>query len=98
MALQRLVGTLKQGYVFRGWLVHKFEDELHDDRCQVNVYPIPAFRTVCRYEFKGKGFRVVSKFYAEPIGGNRDCNATRAMDREFEKLRKAERIIDIFRR
>jgi len=97
MASQRLVSTLKPGNVFRDWLAHKFEDELHDDSCKVNVYLIPASHTVCRFEFKGEGFDVVSKFYAEPTGGNKDYNAKRAMDREYEKLHKAEKFIDISR-
>jgi RIO-like serine/threonine protein kinase len=36
----------------------------------------------------------VSKFYAEPTGGNRNYNAKRAMDKEFEKLQK---LLDISR-
>ncbi|NTV28409.1 MAG: phosphotransferase, partial [Methanothrix sp.] len=97
MASQRLVGTLKPGNVFRDWLAHKFEDELDNDRCKVDVYLIPASHTVCIYEFRGEGFGVVSKFYAEPTGGHRDYNAKRAMDREFKKLQKAQRFIDISR-
>jgi tRNA A-37 threonylcarbamoyl transferase component Bud32 len=89
------VGTLEPGNFFRDWLVHKFEDRLQNDRCEVRVYRIPASHTVCRYEFKGEDFGVISKFYAEPTGGNRNYNAKRAMDREFEKLQKVERIIDV---
>ncbi len=97
MASQMLVNTLEPGNVFRDWLVHEFKDKLHNDRCKVRVYRIPASHTVCRYEFKGEDFGVVSKFYAEPIGGNKNYNAKRAMDREFEKLQKAELIINISR-
>lgn len=97
MASQRLVDTLEPGNVFRDWLVHKFEDELHNDRCKVRVYKIPASHTVCRYEFKGEDFGVVSKFYAEPTGSNRNYNAKRAMNKEFEKLKKVEGIINISR-
>lgn len=97
MASQRLVGTLEPGNVFRDWLVHKFKDKLHNDKCKIHVYKIPASHTVCRYAFKGEDFGVVSKFYAEPKGGNRNYNAKRAMDREFEKLQKLEGIIDISR-
>jgi len=97
MATQIYVGTLETCNVFRDWLVHKFEDRLDNDRCKVRVYRIPASHTVCRYEFKGEDFGVVSKFYAEPTGGNRNYNAKRAMDREFKKLRKAEEIINISR-
>jgi aminoglycoside phosphotransferase (APT) family kinase protein len=77
--------------------VHKFEDRLENDRCKVRVFKIPASHTVCRYEFKGEDFSVVSKFYAEPTGSNRNYNAKRAMDREFKKLRTAEKIINISR-
>jgi aminoglycoside phosphotransferase (APT) family kinase protein len=97
MSSQELVGTLKPGNLFRDWLVHKFDDRLCNDRCKVRVYKISASHTVCRYEFKGEDFGVVSKFYAEPTGGNRNYNAMRAMDREFEKLKKVESIIDISR-
>lgn len=97
MSSQKLVDTLKPGNVFRDWLVHKFEDRIDNDRCKVYVYKIPASHTVCRYEFKGEDFGVVSKFYAEPTGGNRNYNAKKAMHREFEKLKKAERIINISR-
>jgi aminoglycoside phosphotransferase (APT) family kinase protein len=97
MASQRLVGTLKPGNVFRDWLVYKFEDRIDNDRCKVHVYKIPASHTVCRYEFKGEDFGVVSKFYAEPTGGNRNYNAKRAMHREFDKLKRVEGIIDISR-
>ena len=97
MALQERVGTLKPGDVFRDWLVHKFDDRIHNDRCKVRVYKISASHTVCRYEFEGEDFGVVSKFYDEPIGGNRNYNAMRAMDREFEKLKKVEGIIDVSR-
>jgi aminoglycoside phosphotransferase (APT) family kinase protein len=97
MTSQTLVCTLKPGNVFRDWLVHKFGDRLHNDRCKVNVYKIPASHTVCRYEFRGEDFGVVSKFHAEPIGGNRNYNAEQAMNREFDKLQKADGIIDISR-
>jgi tRNA A-37 threonylcarbamoyl transferase component Bud32 len=97
MASQRFVGTLEPGNIFRDWLVHKFEDRLHNDRCKVRVYKIPASHTVCRYEFMGEDFGVVSKFYAEPTGGNRNYNAKRAMYGEFEKLQRVEGIIDISR-
>jgi aminoglycoside phosphotransferase (APT) family kinase protein len=97
MASQRLIDTLEPGNVFRDWLVHKFRDRLSNDKCKVYVYKFPASHTVCRYEFKGEDFGVVSKFYAEPTGGNRDYNAKHAMDREFEKLKKIQGIIDISR-
>jgi aminoglycoside phosphotransferase (APT) family kinase protein len=97
MASQNLVDTLEPGNVFRDWLVHKFKDRLHNDKCKVHVYKIPASHTVCRYEFKGEDFGVVSKFYAESTGGNRNYNAKRAMDREFENLQKVEGFIDISR-
>jgi hypothetical protein len=45
----------------------------------------------------GEDFGVVSKFYAEPIGGNRNYNAEQAMNREFDKLQKADGIIDVSR-
>jgi len=95
MASQTFVGTLEPGNAFRDWLVHRFENRLHNDKCKVRVYKIPASHTVCRYEFKGEDFGVVSKFYAEPTGGNRSYNAMHAMDREFEKLQKVKGIIDI---
>jgi aminoglycoside phosphotransferase (APT) family kinase protein len=52
---------------------------------------------VCRYDFKGEKLSVVSKFYAEPRGGKRNYNAKHAMDGEFDKLCKFEKIIDISR-
>jgi aminoglycoside phosphotransferase (APT) family kinase protein len=97
MAPQELVGILERGDIFRDWLVHEFKERIHDKKCKVQVYRFSASHTVCRYEFKGEKFGVVSKFYGEPRGGNRNYNAKRAMDREFDKLRKAERIIDVSR-
>lgn len=97
MASQRHVDTLKPGNYFRGWLVHNVKERLHNKNCKVRVYKIPASHTVCRYEFEGEGFSVVAKFYAEPIGGNRNYNASRAMDKEFKKLQKVEEIINISR-
>jgi aminoglycoside phosphotransferase (APT) family kinase protein len=97
IALQRHVDTLKPGNVFRDWLVHRVEDRLHNERCKVRVYKIPASHTVCRYEFAGENYSVVAKFYAEPTGRNRSYNAEKAMDREFEKLQRVEGIVDISR-
>ena len=97
MTAQEFVGTLKPGDVFRDWMVHKFKDSIDNERCKVHVYRISASHTVCRYKFEGEGFSVVSKFYAEPRGGKRRYNARRAMDREFNNLRKVDRIIDVSR-
>lgn len=97
MASQEFVGTLRPGDVFRDWMVHKFKDRIDNDRCKVHVYRISASHTVCRYKFDGEDFSVISKFYAEPRGGNKNYNARRAMDREFNNLRKVEEIIDISR-
>ncbi len=97
MTSQRHVDTLKPGNYFRGWLVHNVKDRLHNKNCKVYVYKIHASHTVCRYKFEGEGFSVVAKFYAEPTGMNRNYNAEKAMDREFEKLQKVGEIIDVSR-
>lgn len=88
------VDTLKPGNVFRDWLVYTIGDRIHDKKCKTRVYKISASHTVCMYEFVGEDYGVVCKFYAEPTGGNRRYNPSRAMEREYEKLKKIDHIID----
>jgi hypothetical protein len=65
-------------------------------KCNVRVFTISlAYHIVCRYEFIGEGYSVVAKFYAEPTGWKRSYNPAKAMEREFQMLRKIERIIDV---
>jgi tRNA A-37 threonylcarbamoyl transferase component Bud32 len=96
MPLEKQVNTLRSGDVFRDWLIHVLGDRIGNKRCNVSVFKIcPASHTVCRYEFIGEGYSVVAKFYAEPTGWKKSYNPARAMEREFQMLRKIEQIIDV---
>jgi hypothetical protein len=96
MIKEKRVGTLKPGNAFRDWLVEVLGDRILKKKSKVKVYKlIPSSHTVCRYEFEGDGYSVISKFYAEPTGWNRNCNPVRTMHGEFETLKKVEPIIDI---
>jgi hypothetical protein len=96
MAKEKYVGTLSPGNGFRDWLVHILGERIGDKNSKVNVYKIkPSSHTVCRYEFPTHGFSVVAKFYAEPTGWMRDYDAVKAMEHEFNALKKIEQIIDI---
>ena len=95
MVSEIYVNTLKPGDVFRDWLIDVVGDKVHNKRCRVRVYRVPASHTVCKYEFVNEGYGVFAKFYAEPRGGNRKYNAGKAMDNEFKKLKLAEQFINI---
>lgn len=96
MLSEKHVKTLKPGDYFRDWLIYILGDRIRNKRCEVRVYKIgPASHTVCRYEFLGENYSVVAKFYSEPTGWKKDYEPVRAMKREFETLKKVERIIDV---
>jgi len=93
---QRRVSTLKKGDVFRDWLVSLLGDRIKNKMCEVAVYKIsPASHTVCRYDFLGEDFGVIAKFFAEPQGRDKRYNADKAMNNEYQILRKVEKLIDI---
>ncbi len=96
MQSEKHVSTLPPGDVFRDWLVYISGDQIVNKKCKIRVFRIrPASHTVCRYEFIGEGYSVVAKFYAEPIGWKRNYNPAKATEREFQMLKKVERIIDV---
>ena len=96
MLSEKYVRTLKPGDYFRDWLIYTLGDKINNKRCKVNVFKIgPASHTVCRYEFQGKNYSVVAKFFAEPTGWKKNYDPARAMMREFETLKKVEHLIDV---
>jgi hypothetical protein len=96
MGSEHRVNILKPGSVFRDWLLDVLGDRIHNKDCDVVVYKIKgASHNVCRYHFRGEGYSVVAKFYAEPTGWLRHYDAVESMEREFRTLKKIESIIDI---
>jgi aminoglycoside phosphotransferase (APT) family kinase protein len=96
MTKERYIGTLNPGDPFRDWLIIKLEDRIDDKKCPVNVYQFPqASHTVCRYDFNGEDYSVVSKFYAKPTGWKKDYDYAKAMDNEYKALKRVARVIDI---
>jgi tRNA A-37 threonylcarbamoyl transferase component Bud32 len=96
MSRESKVDTLGPGNPFRDWLLEVLGERIEDRNCRVNVYRImPSSHTVCRYEFPHQGFSVVAKFYAEPTGWKKNYDQVRAMEKEFQTMKKIEQIIDI---
>lgn len=96
MISENRVDTLKPGNPFRDWLTDVVGDRIRNKRCNVAVHKIaPASHTVCRYEFEGENFSVVAKFYAEPTGRLVKYNPVQSMQREFDVLRKMEKIVNV---
>jgi len=96
MVSEHRVSILKPGTVFRDWLLDVIGERIQNKDCNVVVYKIrDGSHTVCRYRFKGEGYSVVAKFYAEPTGWLRHYDAVESMEREFRTLKKIESIIDI---
>ncbi|HWQ18345.1 MAG TPA: phosphotransferase [Methanotrichaceae archaeon] len=92
------VNVLRPGDPFRDWLVHELGARIHNTDCRVDVYKLgPASHTVCRYDFEGENYGVVAKFFAEPIGMEKQYNAKEAMDAEFGILHRVENIIKFAR-
>lgn len=96
MISEHMVDTLVPGNDFRDWLIEVLGDRIQNKRCEVIVYKIEgASHTVCRYLFKGEGYNVVAKFYAEPTGWKRHYNTAESMEREFRALTRIAKIIDV---
>lgn len=94
MASGNYVDKLKPGDVFRDWLVEVVGDSIHNKNCEVRVFKIPASHTVCRYEFRKEGVNVMAKFFAEPTGMIKKYDHSKAMNKEYRKLKKLNHIID----
>ena len=93
MVSEHKVGILKPGTVFRDWLLDVIGERIQNKDCNVVVYKIrDGSHTVCRYRFKGEGYSVVAKFYAEPTGWLRHYDAVESMEREFRTLKKSSRL------
>jgi hypothetical protein len=96
MAKEKRVGSIGPGNAFRNWLMDVLGGRISDRNCSVNVYKIkPSSHTVCRYEFPNQGFSVVAKFYGEPTGWERNYDPVHALEKEFNTLKRLEKIIDI---
>lgn len=96
MTSEKRVNILKPGDVYRDWLVHILGDRIQNKKCRVAVHKFrPASHTVCRYEFEGEGYSVVTKFYAEPTGWNRRYDPVKSLEREYNILKQVGRLIDI---
>ncbi|MGD0952439.1 MAG: hypothetical protein ABR985_08595 [Methanotrichaceae archaeon] len=72
MVSEHRVSILKPGTVFRDWLLDVIGERIQNKDCNVVVYKIrDGAHTVCRYRFKGEGYSVVAKFYADSTMKNR---------------------------
>jgi len=93
---ERHVGTLSPGDPFRDWLVSVLGGRVGHADAPAEVYQIrPASHTVCRYDFRGEGVSVVSKFFAEPTGANHLFDPEKAMKNEYRMLKRVRRRIAV---
>jgi hypothetical protein len=100
MLCETYANTLNTGDLFRDWLVESVNDatgnRIRNKYCKVNVYNIgPASHKVCRFEFDGEEYSVVSKFYAEPTGWKTNYDPVKSLKREFKTLQMLDKIISI---
>jgi tRNA A-37 threonylcarbamoyl transferase component Bud32 len=96
MTRERHVGTLAPGDPFRDWLVSVLGGRIRHADAPAEVSLIrPASHTVCRYDFRGEGVSVVSKFFAEPTGTNHNFDPERAMETEYRMLKRVRRRIAV---
>jgi hypothetical protein len=93
MVSEHRVSILKPGTVFRDWLLDVIGDRIQNKYCNVVVYKIrDGSHTVCRYHFKGEGYSVVAKFYAEPTGWLRHYNAVESRKESSGRSKKSSRL------
>lgn len=94
MVNQHYVNILRQGDIFRDWLIGVVGERISNKKCDVAVYKIPSSHTVCRYQFAGEHYSVVGKFFSEPTGHKRYYDYYLAMTREWRILKRLHNIID----
>ena len=94
MLKHRCVSILKQGDIFRDWLIAAAAQRISNKTCDVAVSKILSSHTVCRYEFIGEGYSVVGKFFSEPTGHKRTYDFYLAMRHEWRTLKRLQNIID----
>jgi tRNA A-37 threonylcarbamoyl transferase component Bud32 len=85
---------LRQGDIFRDWLIEVAGERISNKKCDVAVYEIPSSHTVCRYEFAGERYSVIGKFFSEPTGHKRYYDYYLAMRHEWRILKRLQSIID----
>jgi len=96
MVYEKEVGVLREGDIFREWLIDKIGGRIGNPRCKVIVSLLkPASHTVCKYRFVGEDYAVVAKFFAEPKGKETHYDARKAMDNEYRILKKVAKVIPI---
>ncbi len=96
MIKEHRVNMLHRGDVFRDWLVDILGERIQNKSCRVPVYKIrSASHTVCRYDFDGEDYSVVAKFYAEPTGWKRNYDPVQSLNREYDNIREAAKVIDV---
>lgn len=96
MRRERHVGTLAAGDPFRDWLVSVIDGRIRHADAPAEVYLVrPASHTVCRYDFRGEGVSVISKFFAEPTGTNHRFDPEKAMNTEYRMLTMARQRIPV---
>jgi aminoglycoside phosphotransferase (APT) family kinase protein len=92
----RYVNTLRPGNPFRDWLVKEIVGHRLKNRgCFVKVFKHNSSHTVCKYEFEGEHFSVMSKFFSEPTGKLKCYNPHRGMMKEYRNLEKVASIINV---
>ncbi|MDG6257571.1 MAG: hypothetical protein QCH35_08240 [Methanomicrobiaceae archaeon] len=96
MVHEKEVGVLREGDVFRDWLINKIGGRIGNTRCKVIVSLLkPASHTVCKYRFVGEEYAVVAKFFAEPTGQETHYDARKAMNNEYRILKKVAKVIPV---
>lgn len=96
VSIERAVGRLEAGDVFRDWLAGVLWDRLPEPDDEARVYRIePASHVVCRYEFIDAGISVIGKFFGAPTGAKTRYDANAAMMNEFHLLRSIARWVRV---
>jgi tRNA A-37 threonylcarbamoyl transferase component Bud32 len=85
---------LRQGDIFRDWLIDVAGESISNKKCDVAVYKILSSHTVCRYEFAGESYSVIGKFFSEPTGHKRYYDHYLTMRHEWRVLKRLQSIID----
>lgn len=90
------IRTVKPGDTFRDWLVEVLGDRIHNKGCKVRVFKLShASHRICKYEFKGEKVTIIAKFFGIPTGVIKKYNSYGSMNKEYENLKKAQKIINV---
>lgn len=96
MAAFEYIKTLKQGDIFRDWIIEVLGESIRNRNCEVRVFELKhASHKVCKYEFKGERIRVIVKFFSIQTGMIKGLDGYALMKREYEYLKKARKIINV---